>query len=96
MNSGQVFLLQTEQVVLNGVTKSDIEEIIRRALDEFHEKNRIIVVDGSYLYTFAKEDVPFINKYIIEEMRTGDIQVEEEGRLVWRNPKMIQWHHWLE
>ena len=94
--------MQTEQVVLNGVTKEDIQRIIKDALDNFKGiKPRIIFVDGSYLYTFAKEDVPFINKYIIEEMRTGDIQVPEEQedgttRLVWRNPKMVQWHCWLE
>ena len=89
--------MQTEQVVLNGVSQDDIKRIIKDALDNFKGiKPRVIFVDGSYLYTFDKADVPFINKYIIEEMRTGDIQVEEEERLVWRNPKMVQWHMWLE
>lgn len=93
---------QTEQVVLNGVTKEDIQKIIKEALDNFKgTKPRLILLDGSYLYTFAKEDVPFINKYIMEEMRNGDIEVDElqdngTVRKVWRNPKMVQWHNWLE
>ena len=90
-------LLQTEQVVLHGLTKSDIQDIIKQALEDFKgHKPNLILLDGSYLYTFSKEDIPFINKYIMEEMRTGDIKVIEEGREVWRNPKMIQWHQWLE
>ena len=94
--------MQTEQVVLNGVTKEDIQLIIKDALDNFKGiKPSVIFIDGSYLYTFDKSDVPFVNKYIVEEMRTGDIQVnekQEDGtyRLVWRNPKMVQWHNWLE
>ena len=65
-------------------------------LEEYPHKGRLILIDGSYLYTFDKSDVPYVNKYIMEEIRNGDIQVEEDGRMVWRNPKVVVWHMWLE
>lgn len=90
--------MQTEQIILNGVTKEDIQNIIKQALEDFKGiKPRLILLDGSYLYTFDKSDIPFINKYIIEKMRPGEIiEIDEKGRKIVRNPAMIQWHEWLE
>ena len=88
--------MQRSEVILHGVTKSEIEELLRKALDESHDRNRIIFVDGTYLYTFAVADVPFVNKFT-SQIDTGEITVIEEGReVVRRNPQVIMWHNWLE
>lgn len=86
---------QQSSVVLNGVTKEDIELIIKKALDDASIKNRIIFVDGSYLYTWDKSDVHFVNKFT-SRIKLGEIQVVEQGRKVWRNPRIIEWHKNLE
>lgn len=87
--------MQSSEVVLHGITKTEIEEIIKKALDESQSKNRIIFVDGSYLYTFDRADVPFVNKFT-SQIHTGEIMVVEDGRQVQRNPLAILWHNWLE
>jgi len=52
-------------------------------------------VDCSYLYTFHKEDLPFIRKFTSTINAAGK-WVIEKGRKVFRNPKIIQWHNYLE
>ena len=85
-----------QQVVLNGVTRQDIEDIIRKALNDFQGfKPRIIFVDGTYLYNWDKSDVPFVNKFT-SRLHLGEIRVIEQGREVIRNPLMRQWHEYLE
>ena len=74
--------MQSQEVILNGITAEDVKQIIAEALETYKGINlQLSYLMVTYLYTFDKADVPFINKYIMEEMRTGDIQVEEEGRI---------------
>lgn len=84
-----------QQVVLQGITKDEIEDLIKKALDESRQRNQIIFVDGTYLYTWDKSDVPFVDKFT-SRLHLGEIQVIEQGRKVWRNPRMIEWHMGLE
>ena len=82
--------------MLNGITKPEIEQIIKDALETFKgTRPRVILLDGSYLYTFAVADVPFVNKFT-SQIHIGEITVIEEGRPVIRNPLAIMWHEWLE
>ena len=84
------------QVILHGVKWEDIDKIIKKALEDYKGvKPNLILLDGSYLYTFAKDDVPFVNKFT-SQIHTGEIKVIENGSEVIRNPLAVMWHQWLE
>lgn len=85
-------MLLQQSVVLQGVTKEQIEDLIQKALNDFQGFiPRIIFIDGSYLYTFDRSDAPFVNK-LTSRLHLGEIRVIEHGREVIRNPRMIEWH----
>jgi hypothetical protein len=58
-------------------------------------ESRLLYLDVNYLYTFHPSDVPFIGKFT-DQIRISGRWVIENGRKVFRNPKAIEWHEFLE
>lgn len=78
--------MQTE-VVLQGITKADIQKILEDTIKQFKVLPKIIYLDTSYLYTFDLSDVYRIHKF------TDLIRVSYSNG---RNPLAVLWHECLE
>lgn len=84
-----------QQVALQGITKTDIQQIFEEEIRKHRSLPRIMYLDCSYLYTFKLEDVYYVRKFT-DMIRESEIVVIENGREVVRNPKAIEWHGFLE
>lgn len=88
--------MQVQPVYLNGITEQDIQDIIRRTIREFKGAlPHIMTLDGNYLYSFDKSDVPFVNKFV-KESNLYQKWIKEGNRWLIVNPHIIEWHTKLE
>jgi hypothetical protein len=84
-----------QSVKFHGITSDIIQKCFENALANTKYKCRWMFLDLSYLYTFDKSDVPYIGKFTRWAAEQG-AYYWEDGRWVFRNPKMICWHNFLE
>lgn len=80
--------MQTEQVVLTGITTNDIQKIFERTIAEsFPHRSNLLYLDVAYLYTFHLSDIPYVQKF------TDMMRAAQQNN---RNTLQIHWHRMLE
>jgi len=80
------------EVKLEGITRNDIQRLVRDAVREFKDaKTRILYLDASYLYTFDLNDSRYITKLNIMT-RYNPIGCREWHRLLerWYNDSTVR------
>jgi hypothetical protein len=76
-----------QDVILQGITRADIQRIFEDTIKQFKTIPKIMYFDTSYLYTFDISDVYYIGKF------TDTIRISQWGK---HNKLAVLWHEYLE